>query len=81
LLGSLRQEGAINAYTQWKEIYPRVADDARYTNLLGVPSSTPLDLFWDLVDDLDRDLYDQRKKVQEYLKVRKGNEGFSLLSQ
>ncbi|KAI8333311.1 hypothetical protein BC941DRAFT_434373 [Chlamydoabsidia padenii] len=68
LLNSLCQEGAINAYTQWKDIYPRVADDARYINLLGVPSSTPLDLFWDLVDDLDQDLYNQRKKVQEYLK-------------
>ncbi|CAO3599272.1 unnamed protein product [Absidia cylindrospora] len=68
LLKELHQENAINALTQWKEIYPRIASDTRYTNLLGVPSSTPLDLFWDLVDDLDQDLYDQRKKVQDYLK-------------
>lgn len=70
MLSALRLEGSITAYTQWKDIYPRISDDARYTNLLGVPSSTPLDLFWDMVDDLDQDLYDQRKKVQEYLKVR-----------
>ncbi|KAI8083171.1 uncharacterized protein BX664DRAFT_339957 [Halteromyces radiatus] len=68
LLKSLHQEGIIHVRSQWKNIYPFIENDTRYTNLLGVPSSTPLDLFWDYLDDLDQDLYDQRKIVQDYLK-------------
>jgi len=35
-------------------VYPLVSRDPRYLTLLGLPgSSSPLDLFWDRVDDLD----------------------------
>ena len=30
-----------------------IASDPRYLNLVGTPGSSPLDLFWDVVDDLD----------------------------
>lgn len=53
----------------WKEIYPLIKDDPRYNNLLGVPESTPIDLFWDLMEDLEDRLYEDKKTIYDALKV------------
>ncbi|BGP55203.1 U1 snRNP protein [Rhodotorula sphaerocarpa] len=53
LLEELVQADQIAPGTTWKSVYPLVAHDERYLQLLGLPGSTPLDLFWDRVDDLD----------------------------
>ncbi|KZT56902.1 hypothetical protein CALCODRAFT_496911 [Calocera cornea HHB12733] len=52
LLEELRRDGHIKAKSKWKVIYPLLAEDPRYLALLGNPGSTPLELFWDVVDDL-----------------------------
>lgn len=48
--------GKVKARSKWKEVYPSFADDKRYLDMLGNPGSNPLELFWDLVDDLDQKL-------------------------
>lgn len=53
LLDELVRADQISAGTTWQSVYPLVANEPRYTDLLGVAGSTPLDLFWDLVDELD----------------------------
>lgn len=53
LLEELVRADQIAPGTTWKSVYPLVAHDERYLQLLGLPGSTPLDLFWDRVDDLD----------------------------
>jgi pre-mRNA-processing factor 40 len=56
LLHELVDRGALRARSKWKQVYPELAHDARYTALLGVPGSNPLELFWDVVDGLDQAL-------------------------
>ncbi|KAI0343200.1 hypothetical protein BDW22DRAFT_1484047 [Trametopsis cervina] len=56
LLHELVDAGKIRARTQWKSVYPSFSDDKRYLDMLGNPGSNPLELFWDIVDDLDQKL-------------------------
>ncbi|GAA5848402.1 hypothetical protein JCM9279_006556 [Rhodotorula babjevae] len=54
LLDELVASKDLTAGTPWSSVYPLVSRDPRYLTLLGLPgSSSPLDLFWDRVDDLD----------------------------
>ena len=50
------ESGKIKARTKWKEVYPLFSTDERYLNMLGNPGSNPLELFWDVVDNLDQEL-------------------------
>ncbi|RUS17869.1 hypothetical protein BC937DRAFT_89396, partial [Endogone sp. FLAS-F59071] len=68
LLEEIRSRGAINAKTKWMEVYPLMKDDERYKNILGQPGSTPLELFWDVIEELDDRFYQQKKVVYEVLK-------------
>ncbi|KAF9157388.1 PRP40 pre-mRNA processing factor 40 [Actinomortierella ambigua] len=69
LLGEFRGEGKVNARTEWSQVYPAFKDNVRYQDILGQPGSTPQELFWDLIEDLDEKLYQDRKVVQEVLKA------------
>ncbi|KAG0236940.1 PRP40 pre-mRNA processing factor 40 [Actinomortierella wolfii] len=69
MLTELRNAGKVNARTEWSQVYPSLKDDARYQDILGQPGSTPQELFWDLIEDLDEKLYQDRKLVQEVLKT------------
>ncbi|KIY49463.1 hypothetical protein FISHEDRAFT_41666, partial [Fistulina hepatica ATCC 64428] len=54
LIQELADAGHIKARTKWKEIYPLIKDDIRYTDILGNPGSNPIELFWDKIDALDQ---------------------------
>ncbi|KAG8220839.1 hypothetical protein J3R82DRAFT_2333, partial [Butyriboletus roseoflavus] len=56
LLQELINAGKIKARSKWRQVYPTFASDERYLNLLGKPGSNPLELFWDIVDQLDQRL-------------------------
>ncbi|KAF5377810.1 hypothetical protein D9757_008104 [Collybiopsis confluens] len=56
LLQSLVDSGDVKARTKWKDVYPKFKDDDRYINMLGIPGSNQLELFWDIVDGLDQKL-------------------------
>ncbi|PKK69511.1 hypothetical protein RhiirC2_850665 [Rhizophagus irregularis] len=70
LMNELRQKNVINAKSKWKEIYPLIHTDEQYQNMLGQPGSNPLELFWDVVEELDEILYQQRKIVTEIMKTK-----------
>ncbi|GAA6050225.1 hypothetical protein JCM3770_002746 [Rhodotorula araucariae] len=54
LLTELVAAKHLTAGTPWSAVYPLISRDQRYLALLGMPgSSSPLDLFWDRVDELD----------------------------
>lgn len=69
LLNELRTKGDIRAGTKWKQVYPLIKDDERYQNMLGQGGSTPLDLFWDMIEDLERGLRSKRNVVQDVMDV------------
>ncbi|EJU03810.1 hypothetical protein DACRYDRAFT_105962 [Dacryopinax primogenitus] len=52
LLDELQRSGLIKAKSKWKTVYPYLDADPRYLTLLGTPGSTPLELFWDVADEL-----------------------------
>lgn len=68
LLHELLSNNQINVRTLWKDIYPLIKDDSRYLSAVGLVDSTPIDMFWDVLDDLDEQLYHQKKAVYGALK-------------
>ena len=56
LLQEFVASGVITARSKWKHVYPKFSSDNRYLDMLGKPGSNPIELFWDVVDDLDQKL-------------------------
>lgn len=52
----MRHDGKIRARSKWKEVYPLFSSSSAYLDMLGTPGSNPLELFWDIVDELDQAL-------------------------
>lgn len=69
LLKELRSDGKIRAGTKWKDIHPVLETDPRYIAMLGQSGSTPLDLFWDVVEEEERVLRSKRHDVLDVLDV------------
>jgi pre-mRNA-processing factor 40 len=69
-LRELKANGKITAGTKWTELHPMIEDDPRYVAMLGQSGSTPLDLFWDIVEEEERVLRVKRNDVLDVLDVR-----------
>ncbi len=69
LLKDLKTAGKIKAGTKWMEIKSMIEDDPRYVAMLGQSGSTPLDLFWDMVEEEERMLRAKRNDVLDVLDV------------
>ncbi|KAH8663066.1 hypothetical protein BGZ60DRAFT_530215 [Tricladium varicosporioides] len=67
LLNELKTANKIKAGSKWSQIHPLVVEDERYQAMLGQPGSTPLDLFWDLVEEEERALRSTRNDVLDVL--------------
>lgn len=71
LLTELHSQGAIRASTKWSDLRSRFANDPRYIALCGLPGSTPLELFWDIVEEERRALNLQREQVIDLLTAKR----------
>ena len=69
VLQGLRSQGKIKAGTKWMSILPEFEDDPRYVAMLGQARSTPLDLFWDMLEEEERALRGRRNDVYDVLEV------------
>lgn len=69
LLAELKLDNKIKAGTKWSQIHPVIANDERYISMLGQSGSTPIDLFWDSVEDEERSLRTLRNVVYDVLEV------------
>ncbi|KAB8339229.1 hypothetical protein FH972_022163 [Carpinus fangiana] len=67
LLNELHRGGKIKAGTKWMEVRPLVEEDARYTAILGQEGSTPLDLFWDILEEEELILRRKRNEAADVL--------------
>ena len=63
------REGIIIEGAKWKEIFPLIKDDERFLNMLGQAGSTPLELFWDVVDSIEIEFRLKRDYVLDVLEV------------
>jgi pre-mRNA-processing factor 40 len=69
LLKEVRSQGKIKAGSKWMDIRPLFQDDPRYQGILGQAGSTPLDLFWDMLEEEERSLRGPRNDVLDVLDV------------
>ena len=67
LLHELKANGHIKAGSKWMNVFPLVENDQRFTNMLGQPGSTPLDFFWDMVEEEELLLRGRRNEVLDVL--------------
>lgn len=52
-LDGLKKEGVLTRRSVWPDVHARVKDEPEYKEMLGQPGSTPLELFYDVVDELE----------------------------
>ncbi|KAL9621950.1 MAG: hypothetical protein Q9160_003612 [Pyrenula sp. 1 TL-2023] len=71
LLQELRSQGKVKANSKWMDTLPLIQDDKRYVDMLGQSGSTPLDLFWDAVEEEERALRGRRNDVYDVLEDRR----------
>lgn len=69
LLKELRSKGVVKAGSKWSKIYPSIREDPRYLGILGHSGSSPLDLFWDVIEEEERSLRGPRNDVLDVLDV------------
>lgn len=69
LLKELSKAGKIKAGSKWSQIHPLIQSDERYVASLGQSGSSPLDLFWDMVEEEERALRSTRNDVLDVLDV------------
>lgn len=69
LLLELRSQGKIKAGTKWMTVLPSLEEDPRYVGMLGQAGSTPLDMFWDAMEEEERALRGRRNDVYDVLEV------------
>lgn len=69
LLQELRRAGKIKAGTKWSQVYPLLENDDRFKSVCGQAGSSPLDLFWDVVEEEERALRTTRNDVLDVLDV------------
>jgi pre-mRNA-processing factor 40 len=69
LLHELKASNKIKAGSKWSQIHPLIENDVRYQGMLGQIGSTPLDLFWDMVEEEERALRSTRNDVLDVLDV------------
>ncbi|KAI5302944.1 hypothetical protein KEM55_000792, partial [Ascosphaera atra] len=67
LLQELKSQGKIKAGTKWKETLPLFEDDPRYEAMLGQSGSSPLELFWDVIEEEERALRGPRNDILDVL--------------
>ncbi|KAJ1548729.1 hypothetical protein HK405_016052, partial [Cladochytrium tenue] len=58
----------VHAGAKWKDVYPLFKHDPAYRDMLGQPGSTPLELFWDMVAELDRSHQGERAAVLDVVR-------------
>jgi pre-mRNA-processing factor 40 len=69
LLHELKVSGKIKAGRKWSQVYPMIQSDSRYTSMLGQPGSSPIELFWDIVEEEERALRSTRNDVVDVIEV------------
>merc|ERR1712018_523508 len=70
VLDELHEAGKLTSMSLWVELYPTISADIRFTQMLGQPGSTPLDLFKFYVEDLKSRFYSEKKIIKEILKEK-----------
>jgi pre-mRNA-processing factor 40 len=69
LLTELRDSAQLRAGTKWKEIHGLIENDPRYLAMLGQGGSSPMDLFWDTLEEEEGKFRTLRRYALDVLEV------------
>ena len=69
LLNELRESGKLKAGTKWKDIHDSIQDDPRFHAVLGQSGSSPVDLFWDALEEEEGKFRTLRRYALDVLEV------------
>jgi pre-mRNA-processing factor 40 len=67
LLAEMVASGELTRSSKWKDFVKRLKEEPAYQSLLGMPGSSPLDLWMDAVDDLAEETERAAEKIQKGL--------------
>ncbi|KAL3480246.1 hypothetical protein BJX99DRAFT_220995 [Aspergillus californicus] len=67
LLKESKSKGIIKAGSKWMNVCPSIREDPRYLAILGNSGSSPMDLFWDMIEEEERSLRGPRNDVLDVL--------------
>nr|POE47621.1 pre-mrna-processing protein prp40 [Quercus suber] len=67
LLTEKVKDGKLRANTKWMDFLETISSDERYLNMLRTAGSTPLELFWDVIEDLEQELRAKRHVALDVL--------------
>ena len=68
LSDELHLAGKLTSMSLWTDLYAEISGDVRFSQMLGQPGSTPLDLFKFYVEELKSRYYHEKKIIKEILK-------------
>lgn len=71
---------SINANTSFKDVLPQIEDEDAFIDLCGRSGSTPLELFWDIVDEKKQALKVKKDIVDHSLRKHEGTNREEILS-
>lgn len=71
LLAQHQEQGNIKAGTKWQDFFPKIADEPAFKDLVGTPGSSPLDLFWDVVESEEQKLRSRRNDALDVLEEQR----------
>lgn len=71
LLSDLEAKGQLKRNSKWRDTLRIIKDEERYTNLLGLPGSTALELWMDAVDDLSEEIDRATAKLENGIEAGK----------
>lgn len=62
--------GKLSLSSNWRDFVQLIQSDDRYIAMIGLPGSTPHDLFEDFLEELDSRYKDDRAKIKKWAKAR-----------
>lgn len=70
LLQELRSQGKIHARSTWGQVFALIKDEGRFLRIVGQPGSSPVDLLYDVVDEVDLELAKQTSLIMDHITGR-----------
>ncbi|OAK98588.1 hypothetical protein IQ06DRAFT_327168 [Phaeosphaeriaceae sp. SRC1lsM3a] len=71
LLDESKEKGVLRAGTKWKDFHGHIKDDDRYKATLGQSGSSPLDMFWDALEEEDNNFRRLRRRALDVLEQQR----------
>lgn len=70
MLKKMRAEGLIDVGTKWKTVHGLIKDRTEFLSMIGQEGSSPMDLFWDICEEIEQDLREKKSIAQDVLESK-----------